>query len=291
MLSIYVVMISYKIDSYKGTERFLRNHPQIAWACGLEDQIPSYRTLSRRLSTIEQPAKSAVYQLLKVLVEHGVISLHTVATDSSLLAAQGKPAQKKDPSVKPTDPDASWGWSKTRGWVFGYKLHLTSTVDCNGEIVPLAWEVTTGSVHDSLPFSRLMDEILDQAAYCGKTPYWSLADKGYDSNDHYERLDSEGVFLYTPVRRFKGKKCRHPLRRRALDLNESPSGKRWYYRRGDVERLYGQLKSVYALDPLPLIGINQVKGYCAVASVAYLAGVLYNHLNGRSKRAIKSLTF
>ncbi len=30
------------------------------------------------------------------------------------------------------DTDARWGYSHTKGWVFGYKLHLTSTT---GKIV------------------------------------------------------------------------------------------------------------------------------------------------------------
>ena len=25
------------------------------------------------------------------------------------------------------DTDARWGYSHTKGWIFGYKLHLTST--------------------------------------------------------------------------------------------------------------------------------------------------------------------
>ena len=46
------------------------------------------------------------------------------------------------------DTDARWGYSHTKGWVFGYKLHLTCTT---GEIVvPLtAADVTTANVQDN----------------------------------------------------------------------------------------------------------------------------------------------
>ncbi len=42
------------------------------------------------------------------------------------------------------DTDAKWGYSRTKGWIFGYKLHLTCTT---GEIVvPLAADVTTETI-------------------------------------------------------------------------------------------------------------------------------------------------
>ncbi len=37
------------------------------------------------------------------------------------------------------DTDARWGYSHTKGWVFGYKLHLTSTT--GDLVVPLTAEM------------------------------------------------------------------------------------------------------------------------------------------------------
>ena len=42
------------------------------------------------------------------------------------------------------DTDARWGYSHTKGWIFGYKLHLTCTTD--KIIVPLTADVTTANV-------------------------------------------------------------------------------------------------------------------------------------------------
>ena len=39
------------------------------------------------------------------------------------------------------DTDAKWGYSKTKGWIFGYKLHMTSST--GSLIVPLSAELTT----------------------------------------------------------------------------------------------------------------------------------------------------
>ena len=46
------------------------------------------------------------------------------------------------------DTDARWGYSHTnKGWIFGYKLHLTCTT---GElVVPLTADITTENVQDN----------------------------------------------------------------------------------------------------------------------------------------------
>ncbi len=48
------------------------------------------------------------------------------------------------------DIDARQGYSRTKGWTFGYKLHLTSTT--GDLIVPLAADITTANVQDSQCF-------------------------------------------------------------------------------------------------------------------------------------------
>ncbi len=39
------------------------------------------------------------------------------------------------------------GYSRTKGWMFGYKLHLTSTT--GDLIIPLTADVTTANVQDN----------------------------------------------------------------------------------------------------------------------------------------------
>ncbi len=45
------------------------------------------------------------------------------------------------------DTDARWGFSHTRGWIFGYKLHMVSNID--SVVVPLSADVTTANVPDN----------------------------------------------------------------------------------------------------------------------------------------------
>jgi hypothetical protein len=61
--------------------------------------------------------------------------------------------KKNNPEVVPTDPDASWGYSETKGFIYGYKLHLASTV--GKVIIPLSFEVTGANSHDSTQFETL----------------------------------------------------------------------------------------------------------------------------------------
>ena len=38
------------------------------------------------------------------------------------------------------DTDARWGFSRTKGWIFGYKLHMISST--GSIVVPLSADVT-----------------------------------------------------------------------------------------------------------------------------------------------------
>ena len=68
-----------------------------------------------------------------LFVVEGLVDLSITAIDSTLIKANGsvwhKSSMKK--GVIPRsgiDTDARWwGYSHTKGWIFGYKLHLTSS--------------------------------------------------------------------------------------------------------------------------------------------------------------------
>ena len=51
------------------------------------------------------------------------------------------------------DTDARWGYSHTKGWVFGYKLHMVSRT--GSVAVPLSANVTTGNVQDNQVYGEL----------------------------------------------------------------------------------------------------------------------------------------
>ncbi len=82
----------------------------------------------------------------------GLADPTVTAIDSTPLKAKGHVWHKSsmEKGIVPRsgiDTDARWGYSHTKGWVFGYKLHITSTT---GHLtVPLTADVTTANVQDS----------------------------------------------------------------------------------------------------------------------------------------------
>ena len=119
---------------------------KLALACGLI-KIPSRRTFDRRLKTISMDIKQRISTMGYLFVSDGLVDSSIFAVDSTLMKAKGhllhKSSMKKGEVPCPgIDTDARWGYSHTKKWIFGYKLHLTCTT--TGKIiVPLTAGVTT----------------------------------------------------------------------------------------------------------------------------------------------------
>src|SRR6185503_7466413 len=124
---------------------------KLALASGLVS-IPSRRTFDRRLNTISTDIKQRISAMGYLFVTEGVADLSITAIDSNLLKAKGsvwyKSSMEKGEIPCPgIDTDVRWGYSHTKGWVFGYKLRLTSTTGYL--IVPLTADVTTANIQDN----------------------------------------------------------------------------------------------------------------------------------------------
>ena len=107
------------------------NH-KLALACGLVTIPSSRRTFDRRLKTISTDIKGRISTMGYLFVVEGLVDPSTTAIDSTLLQANGHIWHKSsiEKGIAPCpgiDTDARWGYSHTKGWVFGYKLHLTCT--------------------------------------------------------------------------------------------------------------------------------------------------------------------
>ena len=139
VVNAFIVMVYFRLKSVRSLARFLISHSYWARARGFDGHIPNYRTLTRRLSVLDKPVVYFAGLVIRILAKHHLISFQVISTDSSLCEAFGKPTQKNHPQIQSTDCDARWGWSETRDWVFGYKLHVTSTVlSPEKTLVPLA---------------------------------------------------------------------------------------------------------------------------------------------------------
>ncbi|HEY6536099.1 MAG TPA: transposase, partial [Candidatus Nitrosocosmicus sp.] len=159
---------------------------KLALACGLA-KIPSRRTFDRRLKTISTDIKERISTIGYLFVTDGLADPSISAIDSTLIKAKGsvwhKSSMKKGIVPCPgIDTDARWGYSHTKGWIFGYKLHLTCTT--TGKIiVPLTADVTTANVQDNQLYVSLTS-----SSSVFSLPYvlYMIADPGYDDKKLYE---------------------------------------------------------------------------------------------------------
>lgn len=286
VLKCFIVRVWQRIDSTRGLHAFLTMEKPynraVCRAC-LNGSIPSRRTLDRRLKALPPMVERSIRVMAEELCRKGLVNPLLTAVDSSLLEAKGpvwhKSSMEKGETPCPgIDTDARWGKSATKGWVFGYKLHLVSTA--LPIAVPLSADITAASVPDNLVYPRLTEGLPGDVGFMA-------GDGGYDDQNLYALTLARGRVLVAPVERFENT----PPERLALaDFYEAQAGQAIYGLRGiSVEPLAGQIKEVFGLDPLPLRGGDKVSALCLLCVLVYQLVVLLNHLEGRPLRRIKHL--
>ncbi len=249
---------------------------KLALACGLI-KIPSRRTFDRRLKTISTDIKERISTMGYLFVVEGLVEISITAIDSTLLKSKGpvwhKSSMKK--GIVPCsgiDTDAKWGYSHTKGWVFGYKLHLTSTT---GEIVvPLTADVTTANVPDN----KMYVPLTSSSSSAFSLPYvlYMIADPGYDDKNLYKYSKKVlGIDLVCPVvERYEST----PKKRlEIVCFYQSVLGQAIYNQRGiSIEPLIEHIKSVFRIDPLPIRGFHTVSAIVLLSVLLYQIMVYYN---------------
>ena len=169
------------------------------------------------------------------------------------------------------DTDARWGYSHTKGWIFGYKLHLTCST---GKIVvPLTADVTTANVPDNIMYIPLTSSPL----LVFSLPYvlYMISDPGYDDKNLYEYSKKVlGIDLVCPVERYKST----PKERlEIVCFYESVLGQAIYsHRRISIEPLIEHIKLVFRIDPLTVRGFHTVSATVLLSVLLYQLMVYYN---------------
>ena len=128
-------------------------------------RFPTRRTWERRLAALPSTLPARIGCLGRHLVElldPWAAGGRAVAIDSTVLHARGGVWHKKhrDAGVVPhtsIDTEAHWTKSGWHGWVYGWKLHLVTTVAAVW--IPLAAELTPANTADNEPAPRLLDEL------------------------------------------------------------------------------------------------------------------------------------
>lgn len=261
-------------------------------ACGLSVlQLPSRRTLDRRLKTISTDITERIATIGNLFVSQDIVKPHILAIDSTLLRSKGKvwhSSSMKEGIVPRSgiDTDARWGRSHTKGWVFGYKLHLVCNTDPSSTIVPLVADVTTANVPDNHVYPDLTSTS-GLSSESRKKVHFMVADPGYDDHDLYESSIKKGFQLVCPVRRY----WKTPEERlKLIDFYQSSLGQVVYSRRCiSVEPLIEHIKSIFRIDPVSVRGYDKVRGIVLLSVLLYQILVYHNCMNGinNPRRMIK----
>lgn len=211
-----------------------------------------------------------------------------------------------------SDPDASWGHrsavsTRKGGGFYGYRLHMAV---CAKTDLPLAWRIETARAHETLSVAPLLDRL----HALGIDPESASLDKGYDNNRVYADCSERGIAPVIPLRKTpdvkKGKDkapcCEHGEWRfagadhkRKATKWRCPTGEckpasvwikadrlhplipretlRWkglYRGRASVERAFGRLKNEWALAPLRVRRIEQVRLHADLTILSQLSSAL-----------------
>ena len=206
ILRCFIVRIWFKIDSNNALHIFLNMdclyNRKLVVACGLI-KIPCRRTFDRRLKTMSTDIKERISAMGHLFIaDRLVVDPSITAIDSTLIKANGNVWHKSSiekgevpcPSI---DTNARWGYSHTKGWVFGYKLHLTSTT--GDLVVPLTADVTTANVPDNKMYVPLTSSSSSFSVFSLPSLRYIVADPGYDDKKLYGYSKGLGIDLVCPL--------------------------------------------------------------------------------------------
>ena len=256
--------------------------------CGLT-QIPDRRTFDRRLKTISIDIKERIAIIMtRLFVCEKMIDPYIVAIDSTLLKAKGHVWHKSsmNKGIVPRsgiDTDARWGFSHTKGWIFGYKLHLISST--GSTIVPLAADFTTANVQDN----QLYNPMTASFSLFTEETYFMIGDSGYDDQKLYDLSINRGFELVCPVQRYEHTPADRP---ELVQFYESELGQAIYsWRSKSIKPLIEHIKSVFRIGPLPVRGYQNAAGIVLLSVLLYQILVYYNYKTRRSQqpKAIKHM--
>jgi hypothetical protein len=276
ILRCFIVRLWFRLDSNNALHEFLElDYPynkKIMKRCGLT-QIPDRRTFDRRLKTISIDIRERIATMTSLFLSERMIDPYIVAIDSTLLKAKGSVWHKSsmDKGIVPRsgiDTDARWGFSHTRGWIFGYKLHLISST--GSIIVPLAADFTTANVQDN----QIYNPMISSSSLSQETCF-VIGDSGYDDHKLYDLSTKRGFELVCPVQKYEHTPAD---RLELIQFYESELGQAIYsWRSKSIEPLIEHIKSVFRIDPLPIIGYQKAAGIVLLSVLLYQILVYYNY--------------
>lgn len=271
-----------KIDSRRKLVKLLKSNKDLLRLCGFE-RAPAHNTFSKFVKRLgcnvfEQIFYESVAEIRKYQ-EVGRI----VAIDSTLLQGYARDWNDKENS----DPDAKWGYSTTKEWVFGYKVHVACDVELE---LPLAFTVTPANVYDSVECLNLLEKMTRR----GIKFEYVIADAGYDTKDNYYLISN--VYHAVPIIAMNRRNLKSETRdfenylpiKRDMDIWKS-----MYQRRGAVERVFSRLKEELGLKMVKVRKIDNIKIHVATSLITMLCVALVAIKSGNTNhsKSVNSFRF
>ncbi len=177
------------------------------------------------------------------------------------------------------DTDAKWGFSKSKGWIFGYKLRMSCSV--GKLIVPLSACTSTANVDDSQKFKELKSHYQDYS----KT-FWQIL---HTMMDHYDSCTKKKIRLICPIKIYPS--TTPPERIKLADFYNSVIGQELYsLRKVSIEPLFEYLKDIFDLRVLPVKGTENVQSFVLICVLVCQLTVYYNCVIGaENPRIVKRM--
>lgn len=193
------------------------------------ERFPNRRTWERRLNRLPTTLPGQIGCLGRALVariQPWARGGRAVALDSTLLRARGGVWHKKhrEAGIVPhtrIDTEAHWTKSGWHGWVYGWKLHLATTVAAVW--IPLAAHLTPANTADETVAPDLLRELPGEARFV-------LGDQHYNAPTVQESCERSGRILVASRRgRYphtdpgvEVRRLFHELRSRAIENFNEP---------------------------------------------------------------------
>jgi len=285
MLQLLIIKTWMRIPSNNMLHYFLSldtsQNRKIRSICNLYN-LPDRRTFDRRFKII--PLKEIIGTMGSVFLSEKIVENTTASLDSSLIKAKGPVWHKSDMKqnripIAGIDIHARWGFSKTRGWVFGYKLHMSCST--GKLIVPLSADFTTANIADCQMYRSLVDSLAGMLQNI-------IADPAYDDGKLYQYSKENNLRLICPIKKYDSTP---PDRLKLVEFYESVEGQEIYSdRKISIEPLFEILKSTFGIRVMPAKGFENTRSFVLVCVLAYQLMVYYNCVTGmENPRIIKRM--
>ena len=237
-------------------------------------RYPTRRTWERRMAALPATLPdqiAALGGLLVELIQPFGDTGRAVAIDSTVLRAKGAVWHKRDRAAgrvphKTIDTAAHWTKSGWHGWVYGWKLHIVTTVA--SVWIPLAAHLTPANTPDDVAACSLIERLPAEVRYV-------LGDTHYNRKRVHWICQQTGRIVVASragKRPHKGdgvavRKIFHQLRTHT------------------IENFNEQFKGIFeAHAQVPTKGLSATQGWALGSILVYQLALLYRHENQQDLR-------